>query len=399
MGSEVRGQGAGAPGPAHVAAPIAREWAVAAAQAAVRAPATDGEAAAQAAVTAPATDGEADAWTVRGWADVAVGCLALDGPGLSGSASRGARPEGPGAFSGLDEVVRARRVVSGGQHAARLRRLRRLAGPVPRWYPDASPVTGTIRGVREIAWRAADLVGEFGELLITTAAGLPHAATCPLVSARQLAWGARYRPSPSNTHVTLRLPVNRRLARRTWMCLPGLPGPGTAIAEVPSTATPLEQQIWRGIHEGAHLDHLTSLARLGPEAPPAPSPGEFGAGLLVAESYAMAVEILASVECILAGEGHAVGQLGAGLIERATRLPGGSNPATEFADLPTLAEVYLLGPLEVLAGEATANALPDEIIGPLSDRWRTACAAYPPAAVFGSAAAELIRRTTEPPAD
>jgi hypothetical protein len=346
----------------------------------------------------PATNAEADAWTVRGWADVAVGCLALDGPGLGGSARRGAGPEQPGAFSGLDEVIRATRVVSGGQHAARLRQLRRFAGAVPQWYPDASPVSGRIRDIRQIAWRAADLVGGFGELLIATAARLPHAAPCPLISARQLAWGVRYRPSPSDAHVTLRLPVNRRLARRTWMCLPGLPGPGTAIAEVPSTATPLAQQIWRGIHEGAHLDHLTSLARLGPKGPPTPSPGEFGAGLLVAESYAMAVEILASVECVLAGEGHAVWQLGAGLIERATRLPGGSNPAAEFADLPTLAEVYLLGPLEVLAGGAAAAALPGEIIGSLRDRWRTACAAYPPAAAFGSAAAELVRRSAEPPA-
>ena len=99
-------------------------------------------------------------------------------------------------------------------------------------------------------------------MLRATAARLPHDPACPLISARQLAWGIRYRPSPSEAHVTLRLPVSRRLARRTWMCLPGLPGSGTAIAEVPSTATPMEQQIWRGIHEGAHLDHLSSLARL-----------------------------------------------------------------------------------------------------------------------------------------
>src|SRR5580704_13351713 len=174
------------------------------------------------------------------------------------------------------------------------------------------------------------------------------------------------------------------------MCLPGLPGPGTAIAEMPSTATPMAQQIWRGIHEGAHLDHLSSLARL--SRPLAPNPGEFGAGLLVAESYAMAVEILAAVECVLAGQGHAVWQLGAGLIERATRLPGGSNPAAEFADLPTLAEVYVLGPLEVLAGApdadevlagapaadellagaAAAAVLPGEISRALRDRWRSA---------------------------
>ena len=322
---------------------------------------------------------------------MAVGCLALDGPrpGDSGTGGSGL----PGAFGGLDEVVRAVGVLSGGQHAARLRLLRRFAGPVPRWYPDARPVAGFIRRIRGIVWRAADLVAGFGGLLLSTAGALPHDAPCPLVSARQLAWGVRYRPSPSDAHVTLRLPVSRRLARRTWMCLPGLASPGTAIVAAPSTGTALEQQIWRGIHEGAHLDHLASLARRGPLAP---SPGEFGAGLLIAESYAMAVEILAAVECVLAGEGHAVWQLGAGLIERATRLPGGAHPAAEFADLPTLAEVYLLGPIEVLAGGAAAAALPDELISSLRDRWRAACAAYPPAAAFGSAAAHLIGRFARP---
>jgi len=381
MGIQVRGPGAEAPGPPHVAAPVARAWAAAAAAAATE---------------VPAGNAEADAWIVRGWADVAVGCLALDGPGFAGATRRMASGDQPGAFSGLDEVIASRRVASGGQHAARLRQVRRMAGPVPLWYPDTGPVAGPIRGIREVVWRAAGLVAEFGELLIVTAARLPHAAAVPLTSTRQLAWGIRYRPSPSEDHLTLRLPVNRRLARRTWMCLPGLPGPGTAIAEVPSTATPMAQQIWRGIHEGAHLDHLSSLARL--DRPLAPSPGEFGTGLLAAESYAMAVEILAAVECVLAGEGHAVWQLGAGLIERATRLPGGSNPAAEFADLPTLAEVYLLGPLEILAGGPASAALPPEITWSLRDRWHSACAAYPPAAAFGSAAARLVSRPADPPA-
>jgi hypothetical protein len=344
----------------------------------------------------PASHAEADAWTVRGWADVAVGCLALDGPCVSGAGT--GRPRGPGAFSGLDDVVRDRRIVSGGLHAARLRQLRQLAGPVPPWYPDAGPVSGPVRRVSGIAWRAAGLLSWFGELLLTVATTLPQHPPCPLVSARQLAWGVRFRPSPSDAHVTLGLPVDRRLARRTWMCLPGLPGLGTAIAEVPSTGTPLEQQVWRGIHEGAHLDHLASLARLGPGGPPAPGRGEFGAGLLIAEAYAMAVEILAAVECVLAGEGQAVWQLGAGLVERATRLPGGSAATAEFADLPTLAEVYVLGPLEVLAGGAAGRALPAEITGALRARWLAACAAYPPAAAFGSAAFELVDRSAGRPA-
>ena len=343
MGSEVGGPGAGAPGPLHVAAPVARAWAVAAATAAVR---------------VPAANAEADAWIVRGWADVAVGCVALDGPGSPARRVRAGRRDGPGAFSGLDEVVRVVRVVSGGQHAARLRYLRRFAGPVPPWYPDTRPVAGPIRGVRRIAWRAAGLVAEFGELLIATAARLPHGAACPLVSARQLAWGVRYRPSPSDGHVTLRLPVNSAA--------------GPANLDVPARAARPGHRDRRGaVHRDP--DGAADLARhprRGAPGPPqlagqarrplAPSPGEFGAGLLVAESYAMAVEILAAVECVLAGEGHAVWQLGAGLIERATRLPGGSNPAAEFADLPTLAEVYVLGPLEVLAGGPAAAALPAE---------------------------------------
>ena len=208
MGSEVLGPGADAPGQAHVAAPAAYAWAIAAADAAVRVPAANAEAA---------------AWTVRGWADVAVGCLALDGSAPAGSG--GPAPAAPGAFGGLDEVVRAMPVVSGGQHAARLRRLRELAGPVPPWYPDARPVAGPVRGVGPFIWQGAELLARFGEELMLTGAGLPWGASCPLSSARQLAWGARYRPSPSDAHRTVRLPVNRFLARRTWMCLPGRPGP------------------------------------------------------------------------------------------------------------------------------------------------------------------------------
>ena len=431
------GPGDAAPGPTHVAVSDAHAWAIAAADAAV---------------TVPATNAEAAAWTVRGWADVAIGCLTLDGPAARGSHRIG--PDPSGAFAGLDEVVRAVPVVSGGGHAARLRQLRELAGPVPPWYPDARPVAGPIRSVGRFAWQAADLVARFGEELMMTGTGLPWRTPCPLSSARQLAWGARYRPSPSDAHRTVRLPVSRFLARRTWMCLPGRvrmePGPGPVVAEVPSTASPLAQQIWRGIHEGAHLDHLSALTALGPAAP---SPAESGAGLMIAESYAMAVEILAAVECVLAEEGHAVWQLGAGLIERATRLPGGANPAPEFTDLPTLAEVYVWGPLDVLTGAGgphhavrtlgeqigaelphcaarafpeqiagaaarvlrgqiasdaaralrgqiagdAARALPEQIVGALRARWRSACTAYPPAAAFGSAAAQLLGRSPRLP--
>jgi hypothetical protein len=379
-GYEVPGPGADASGPAQISTIAARTWAIAAAQAAIQ---------------VPALSAEADAWTVRGWADAAVGCLALDlAAGLDGS----------GAFSGLDEVIRAERVRSGGEHADRLRRLRRFIGPVPWWYPDAGPLPDGIRPVRPIVWRAAGLVADFGALLMSTAGRLAHEPPCSLSSARQLAWGRPFRPSPSQAHLTLRLPITRRLARRTWMCLPGLPDPATAIAEVPSAAAPIAQQVWRGIHEGAHLDYLAALARSrpnDPDDPPSPSPAEFGTGLLAAEAYAMAVEFLAAVECLLTGEAHAACQLGAGLIERAARLPGGSAPTSEFADLPTLAEVYLLGPLHLLttpppplpsSPTAPGDAVPELLAAPLRARWLAACAAYPPAAAFTDAAAQLLGR-------
>src|SRR4249920_2242789 len=152
---EVRGPGPAALGPPHAVAQVACAWATAAATAAVR---------------VPAGNAEADAWTVRGWADVAIGCVALDGPGFIDPARHPVRWDGPGAFSGLDEVIRSLRVVSGGQHAARLRQLRRFAGPVPPWYPGTRSVADPIRDVREIVWRAARLVTGFGKLLMTTAA-------------------------------------------------------------------------------------------------------------------------------------------------------------------------------------------------------------------------------------
>ena len=216
MGSEVHGPGAQATGPLQVTAPVARAWAVAAAHAAVR---------------VPARCAEADAWTVRGWADVAVGCLALDGSEASASGASGPRPSlRPATQHPVTQHPVQHPATRGAEPSAAWMRSSapRESSPAASmppgsancggspdrcrlWYPDARPVIGPVRRIRGIVWRAADLVSWFGELLLTTAATLPRDAPLPLISARQLAWGVRYRPSASHAHVTLRLPVHRRL--------------------------------------------------------------------------------------------------------------------------------------------------------------------------------------------
>jgi hypothetical protein len=42
------------------------------------------------------------------------------------------------------------------------------------------------------------------------------------------------------------------------------------------------------------------------------------------------------------------------------------------------------------AGPGPGTAIPEEIAGPLRGRWHAACAAYPPAAAFSSAAVKLV---------
>ena len=175
------------------------------------------------------------------------------------------------------------------------------------------------------------------------------------------------------------------------MCLPGLPEAGpprSPRCRPPPTA--LAQQIWRGIHEGAHLDHLSVAGRGGPAgAQPGGVRHRAADGRVVRDGGRDPRRGL----CILAEEGHAVWQLGAGLIEQAARLPGGSDPAPEFTDLPTLAEVYVRGPASRSWPAARRPGLSQN-----SSSARCGPAGAPrarpirPPPAFGSAAAEMIIR-------
>jgi hypothetical protein len=336
--------------------------------------------AATAAACVPAEGDEAAAWTVRGWTEVALGCTVL---GL------------PDAFSGLDEVVRQTGIRAAGRFASRLRRLRSAAGGVPWFYPAADEAPGgpAARPARPLARRAGraltafcDMVGaachQLAEPAAATAARGPQQVA--QTGADQLGWGAAHRPGPVGEYPVVRCAIDRDLVWRTWMSLPGDGGPRLILVEVPSPVPARRQRLWRGLHDGAHFDHMAALCRL---APTAPSPAEFGSGLLAAEAYAMAVEILATVEFLLAGDADVALELRDGLLERVGRVRPG--PVAEFLALPRLAESYVLGPLRLLAGGGGGPLLPPALLGPLRERWGRACDAFPPAARLTAVAGRL----------
>ncbi|MFI6498163.1 hypothetical protein [Nonomuraea typhae] len=371
-------------GDARTAGAAARRWAAGAAGAAARRWAVD---AASAAADVPAVGAEAAAWTVYGWAEVALACAVL------GEAV---------AFAGLDEVVAACAVRHGGPAAARLSALRAMAGPVPAFYPDAgSP--GPVPPLGEDAWRACAALAAFCDALPSWD-GHMWAGACspwrggygpvPDRARAHLRWGERYRPSARSGHRVVAGVRFAGLVRRTWM---RLPGHAAVLVDVPRQGPEPVRRVWRGIHDGAHLDHL-ALAGEGPV--------EFGHGLLAAESYAMAVELVALLESLERGDGLVAACLRDGLAERIGRLPGFPGPlrlagrtlrqaaghrAPGLACLPRLAATYVTGPLRLLAAHSPSPAghgpspagggsvLPERLRGDLLGRWSALTRRWPAA--------------------
>ncbi|WP_066375120.1 hypothetical protein [Herbidospora mongoliensis] len=283
----------------------------------------------------PASGAEHAAWTVRGWAEIALGCALL----------------GPAAFDGLDTVILATRIRRGGPAADRLRALRGRAGPVPRGYPssdDPGPVDGPGEETRE-ACRA----------LAAWCATIPD-RDGPVRPVRDhLRWGERHRPAATRDVTILDGSRFTGLAWRTWMRLPGERGLITVLVDHTHRAPELRRRVWRGIHDGAHLDHL---AACGEDI-------EFGRGLLAAETYAMAVELVALAETRDAAVRRILKH---GVLERIARIPGNGADNPELQRLPTLAATYVTGALRLLGGGA--EGVPARLREPLRARWVRATA-------------------------
>jgi hypothetical protein len=279
----------------------------------------------------PARGAEYELWAVRGLSEIALGCVLLDDSEVTGE---------------FDEAVRAAGLSAGGPAALRLRRLRALLGPVPPGYPSGtSPPRGLAAVLEPETWRAAEALCAFATDLMDRPGG-GRAEPLAVATAEALRWGARLRPSPGPAaHLWTPPSPGPGLVWRSWM---RLAGPVTAIVDRPPLEPPLRRLLWRGLHDGAHLDHMAALAGAPETAHTAPLPIEFGTGLLAAESYAMAVEILAAAERSL--DRALTEEICRGLLERVGRLPGAAarpalarvavRPNPEYGMLPTLAAAH-----------------------------------------------------------
>jgi hypothetical protein len=241
--------------------------------------------------------------------------------------------------------------------------------------------------------------------------------------ADHLRWGERRRPSAArDAHEVLPGTVDRTLAWRTWLTLPGPGAPrvvlvATELPRPPRTrpsADPLRARMVHGIHNGAHLDHLVALSDAS-LVPASPSPAEFGTGLMAAEAYAMAVELVALAEFAVLGMRRETEVLLKGVAERIGRIPGYRDwfrdhpeahrsptlvsAATvrigEFAGLPVLASAYVTGPLRLLADRGADPFVPPRMHADLRSRWEAAADLLPAARALGARAvsAEPAPRT------
>jgi hypothetical protein len=305
--------------------------------------------AAERATAVPAQGKESDIWTVRGWAEVALACLVLHLP-----------------FDALDEVIEERAIPSGGPPADRLRALRAQAGRVPRSYPHGGSVGCAPRSAVNL--EACEIMDSWYRAVRIPIPQPPACRPNPRPAdttnaAGQLRWGMRHRPSPGQVPTVIDGSAGAGAIWRSWLRLPGA---GPALFAAPRAVVPARARVWRGIHEGAHLDHLAATGH----------DIEFGAGLLVAEAYAMAVEIVALVTCLLDGEYEEAWWLREGLAERTARAQEGTG---EFAALPRLANAYVAGSLELLAGHDPGRALPPRLRHELLARWKCVREVYAPA--------------------
>lgn len=185
---------------------------------------------------------------------------------------------------------------------------------------------------------------------------------------------AFWRPTNSGAHDWKAIVIEdvpTQMLRRSWFTTPD-DGP---IIVTPNGTMPGKQlDIWWGIHNGTHLDLISTLEQRSLRQL------EMGSGLLLSEALSMCVEILAALETRAGIADYCPQVLGKGLIERADRLNWrdfntGDAPYSEasqpsyWAALPQIAAAYVVAPIRLIGSEFKTAQTPGLDIRPLARRF------------------------------
>ncbi|MES2093600.1 MAG: hypothetical protein V4531_07300 [Actinomycetota bacterium] len=333
-------------------------------------------AAARAASAVPAVGAERQSWITRNLTEFALMLEIADAPAEL-----------------LDKLVQDHDLsLANRRHTDRLRRLRERRGAVPVWYPQGSIGDDTahddaVQTVRPEVVSAARAILAFAEQLEAALPGGPgpelevtggHGEAAVVARAD---W--RPLPAPATPHTFVDVDIPPDLIWRAWMVLPDR---GITRVVTGQHLTQTDMDVWMGVHDGIHLDHVACFDTT------TTTPIEFGSGLLVTEALAMSGELLAGAEALAAGDLTTQVTVRAELIERVGRLlPELTEPGPcadlvarlnvtadrEFPALPTVARAYVVGPIRMIAGGFTDPLIPDSVSTLFRDRWARAELAHP----------------------
>ncbi|WP_104062290.1 hypothetical protein [Arthrobacter sp. 4R501] len=314
------------------------------------------ERAARAALDVPAAGREAEAWKVRNLAEVCLFTIAFGG--LPSPVDT--------AVAELDEGLL-------GPASGRLLRLRQCLGALPSQYEVASSEPPPVSRFAKDESDAAELLSVYADSLEggeVTASDIRSVQNG--LGGRIIGDHATARGLGKYAHKVIDTSLPTDLLWRTWTYLPWT-GP---VALVPDELLdPATMDIWWGIHNGFHLDHMAGLAAQGSD----PMRVEFGEGMLISESLTMVGEILSGAKARLAGRPRHMAVVADGISERIRRHPASPMKPREsdrisrdeFAWLPTVASAYVAGPLKLIAANFESDLIPKTITEVISTQWTT----------------------------
>lgn len=310
---------------------------------------------------------ERDAWVCRNLTEFALALEVVGGcvEALDQAVSK----------ADLDRTNTPRRFVD------RLRGMRERRGTVPSHYPTGNGEGRNPERVSQKVEVDAFILSQFADILRSPSK--PTGAVSALLGAGERAFRERlaWRPTSNDTRVRfVEIPdLPTSLLWRGWFLVPT----GPTMVVVDERLDPVRMDIWWGVHNGTHLDHLAAATETGP------SLLEFGEGLLVSESLAMSAELLAGAEALASGLPEIQQTIAEGLEERIGRLclidyerdsetfqRAVASWSDEFADLPVLSEAYVSGPLDLLRRRHSHELIPSWISENFEKRWTEVASAH-----------------------